>query len=220
MSSFKSSSDVKQAPVSIVAYGDMLKLSFQDSNKYAGLINSSALGILLKDRCIQLNAMLMAPHSKQDPVSRKTKVNKTCSSRECPVRIIVYGLESERFAVGNLLSDAGLYLQHPLLSEYDRNVKYVNPHYLLRPGAHMPDLEQLSINADSRVEDSSESLDEVNKSRFIRIFDLANEVGGPLTVEPSHRLRSTLQEYEFSFQINNFLITVLIRAAINSGLWP
>lgn len=198
MSSFTGSSGMKQAPVKIAAYGDMLKLSFQDSDKYAGLVTSSALLTLLKDKCIQLNATLMAPHGNLDPGSKNSKVHKTASSRECPVRIIVYGLASERYAVGNLLSEDGLYLQHPSLSEYDKNVKYINPHYLLRPGAQMPDLEQLSINPDSGVEKPSESLDEVNKSRLIRIFDLANEVGGPLTVKPSRRLRSTLQEYGLS----------------------
>ena len=197
MSSFTGSSEMKQAPVNFAVYGDMLKLSFQDSNKYAGLITSSALLTLSKDRCIQLNAMLMAPHRKQNPVSKKTKAHKTASSQECPVRIVVYGQASGRFAIGNLLSDDGLYLQHPSLSEYDSNVKYINPHYLLRPGAQMPDLEQLSINSDSEIGKSSKSLDEVDKSRFIRIFDLANQVGGPLTVQPSHRLRSTLQEYYY-----------------------
>lgn len=195
MSSFTGSSGMKQAPVGITAYGDMLKISFQDSNKYAGLITSSALLTLFKDRCIQLNATLMAPLDKQNPVSKKKKVHQASSPRECPVRITVYGQASERLAVGNLLSDDGLYLQHPSLSEYDRNVQYINPHYLLRPGAQMPYLEHLSINSASGVEKPSESLDEVNKSRFIRIFDLANEVGGPLTVQPSNRLRSTLQEY-------------------------
>lgn len=191
---------MKQAPVSIAVYGDMLKLSFQDSNKYAGIITSSALCTLLKDCSIQLNAVLLAPHYKKDPVSKKTKVHKPSLSQECSVRIIVYGLASERFAVGNLLSGDGLYLQHPSISEYHRNVEYINPHYLLRPGAQMPNLEQLSINSDSRAEKPSDSLDEANKSRFIRIFDLANEVGGSVTVQPSHRLRSSLQEYYLSWQ--------------------
>lgn len=220
MSSFKSSSGIKQAPVSIAAYGDILKLSFQDSNKYAGLITSSALSMLLKGRCIQLTATLMAPHDKQNQVSKETKSHKTCSPQECSVRIIVYGLARERVAVGILLSGAGLYLQHPSPCEYDRNVQYINPHYLLRPGSHMPELEQLSINSDSGAQKPSESLDEVNKSRFMRIFDLANEEGGSLTVQPSHRLRATLQEYASSYRINKWLITVLTRAVINSGLWP
>lgn len=208
---------MKQAPVSIAAYGDMLKLSFQDSNKYAGLITSSVLSMLLTDRCIQLNATLMAPQDNKDEVSKETKSHKTFSPQECPVQIIVYGLASERVAVGFLLSGAGLYLQHPSPCEYDRNVQYINPHYLLRPGSHMPELEQLSINSDSGAQKPSESLDEVNKSRVIRIFDLANEVGVSLTVEPSHRLRSTLQEYESSFMINKWLITVLTEQPSTQG---
>ncbi len=193
-SAFKSSLGMKQVPVSIAAYGDMLKLSFQDSNKYAGLLNSPALSVLLENRHIQLNATLMAPHDEKGQGSKKAKEKKTCSRRECPVRIIVYGLASERVAVGNILSGAEVYLQHPSPCEYDRHVEYINPHYLLRPGSRMPELEELSINSGTGAQKASESLDEVNRSRFIRIFDLANEVGGPLTVKPSHRLRSTLQE--------------------------
>ena len=215
MSSSKISSDMKQTPVRIAAYGDMLKLSFQDSNKYAGLITSPALSIHLKNQSIQLNATLITP---QNQGLKDTKSKKTYSSRECPVRITVYGLASEKGAVGSLLSGDGLYLQHPLPSEYDGSVEYFNPHYLLRPGANMPDLEQLSVNSDLGAVKSSESLDEVNRSRFIHIFDLANEVRGPLTVEPSRRLRSTLQEYEPSFMINTCLVIGLTKAAINSEL--
>ncbi len=193
-SAFESSSGMKQVPVSIAAYGDMLKLFFQDSKKYAGLLNSPALSVLLENRHIQLDATLIAPPDKKNQGSKKVREQKTSSPRECPVRIIVYGLASERIAVGNILSDADLYLQHPSPCEYDRHVEYINPHYLLRPGSQMPELEDLSINSASGAQKPSEPLDEVNRSRFIRIFDLANEVGGPLTVKPSHRLRSILQE--------------------------
>lgn len=203
MSSFENSSETQQAPLSIAAYGDMLKLSFQDSNKYAGLITLSALITLFKDPGIQLNATLIAPHGRKVPDLKKAKIHATSLSRECPVRIIVYGIASQRFAIGNLLSDAGVYLQHPSVQEYDRNVKYINPHYLIRPGAQMPDLEQLSINSDAGVEKPAESLDEVNKSCVMCIFDLANEVGSLRTVEPSRRLQSTLQEYDSSFLIKN-----------------
>ncbi|KAF7508204.1 hypothetical protein GJ744_009501 [Endocarpon pusillum] len=197
-SPFKSSSGTQQVPVSIAACADMLKLSFQDSKKYAGLITCPALSMLSKDWCIQLSATLMAPNDKLDQVSKKAEVHNSCVSRKLPVRIMVYGLTSERVAVGNLLSGAGLYLQHPSASEYDGHVKYINPHYLLRPGSHMPNLEQLSVSSDSGSPKSSESLDEVNKCRFLRVFDLANEVGSSLTAEPSCRLRSTLKEHQLT----------------------
>ena len=218
MSSFKSSSEV---PVSIAAYGDMLKLSFQDSNKHAGLIDCPALSTLLRDWCIQLNATLLAlPHDKQNQVSKGKKSHKTCIPLERFVRILVYGLASEKVAVGNLLSDAGLCLQHPSPNEYNRDVKYINPHYLLRPGSHMPELEQLLINSSSGAQKPSDCLDEASKSRFMRIFDLANEVVSSVTVEPSLRLRATLQEYVSSFMINKCLSTVLTRVAINLPLLP
>lgn len=220
MSSFKKSSGMNSVPVSIAAYGDMLKLSFQDSNKYAGLINSPTLSKLLKECRIQLNATLAAPENSQDKASKAKKSYQADSTRECLVRIVIYGLASERATVGVLLSDAGLYLQHPSQSEYDRNVEYINPQFLLRPGAHMPELEQLSINASSTKQNSSESWDEANKSRVLRIFDLANEAVSSVTIKPSSRLRSTLQRYQPFSMINRVIATALTKIAISSRLWP
>ena len=179
----------------MVACGDMLKLSFQDSNKYAGLVISAALSTLLNDRSIQLNATLTAPHNKRDQISEKTRINSTYLPQDSSVRIIVYGLASEKVAVGNILSDAGLFLQHPLSNEYDRHVTYINPHYLLRPGSQMPELEQLSTNADSGAPNSPDALDEANKNRFMNIFDHANETDVSLIIKPNYRLRTTLEKY-------------------------
>ena len=212
---------MKQVPVNIAADGDILKISFRDSNKYAGIINCATLGVLLNNWCIRFDATLTAPpHDKQDQALKESKNSKTCLPQECSTRIILYGLASERVAVGVLLSGAGLYLQHPTPNEYDRHVEYINPHYLLRPGSQMPELEFSPKISDPRAQKQVEPLDEVNKSRFMRIFDLANETVSPATVETSSRLRSTLQEYESSFMISKYLASVLTKVAINSGLWP
>ena len=194
ISSFKGSLGMNQVPVNVAAHGDMLKLAFPDSNEYAGLVVSSALSTLLTDWRIQLGVTLTAPYDNQDKGSKKAKSRESHLPQECPVRIVVYGCESQRVGVGNILSDAGLYLQHPLPSEYDRTVQYINPHYLLRPGCQMPDLEHLAIDSDSGVQKSSAPLDEANKSRFMHIFDLANVVEESSAIEPSPRLRSPLHE--------------------------
>lgn len=199
MSSFKNKLDIKQAPVNITACGDMLKLSFQDSNTYAGLINSPALSKLLTESCIQLSAVLVKPLAMRDQNMKRTKMYKQSLTQECPVRIVVYGRKCERLAIGNILSDAEFCLQHPLSGEYDQQVEYINPHYLLRPGAEMPQSEGLSICSDSGNSKSSETLDDADKGRFLRIFDLANGAENSLRAEPSPRIRSTLEEYGLSF---------------------
>lgn len=136
----------------------------------------------------------MAPHP--DPGFKGFKVDKSSKidlPQDCPVRILIYGLMRESTVVGKLLSDTGLYLQHPSATEYDRLVRYNNPHFLIRPGSLMPKLEELPFLSESATSTASDSLDEASKSRFMRIFDLASESGISPQVEPSSRLLSSLK---------------------------
>ncbi|KAF2191078.1 hypothetical protein K469DRAFT_746516 [Zopfia rhizophila CBS 207.26] len=197
-SSFTDSHGSKIAPVNIRHFGDILKLNFQDSNKYAGLLTLPALGKLLDEFYVKFTATLIASQSRPSQASRKVKVKDLVRTQECSVRIVVYGMKRDKSAVGSLLSDAGLYLQQPSAEECDRDVEYCNPHYLLRPGAQMPKLDELSISSNARKGGSSEMLDEVNKSRFMQIFDFANDVSNCLQVVPSSRLCSTLKDYQLT----------------------
>lgn len=98
--------------------------------------------------------------------------------------------------IADLLSDEGLFFQHPTPEEYDPVVPYFNPHFLLRPGAEMPRIEDLSVSGCSRpAAGKSALLDEVDKGRIWKIFDLANGVGALASVAASGRLKSTLREY-------------------------
>ena len=193
---FGSHPDQKEAPVIVAAYGSIVKLSFKDSNKYAGIIDSSTLNVLLRDFSTQLLGTLIAPDVKQDNSLKKIKASDQHRSQECSVRITIFGLMSEKLAIGDLLSEGGLYLQHPSLSECDSLVTYTNPHYLLRPGSQMPSIEQLSISTSDSNQMAAESLNEVNKGRVLRIFDRAYEAasGGSLPIDQSPRLRTTLEE--------------------------
>ena len=58
------------------------------------------------------------------------------SSRPYRLCINVCGPQDVSRAVGDVLDDAGIYLQHPLSS--DLSGPYINPHYLVRPGASHP----------------------------------------------------------------------------------
>ena len=194
MSSFTGNQGVKVAPVDIRPFGDILKLYFQDSRKYAGLLTLPVLSKLLDEFSVKFTATLVASQSRPSQTSGRGKTKNLGPTQECSVRIVVYGLKYEKSAVGNLLSDAGLFLQEPPAAECIRDVEYCNPHYLVRPGSQMPKLDELSISSNVQNTAMSETLDEAGKNRFMRIFDFANDTNIFSQIIPSPRLRSTLKE--------------------------
>lgn len=96
--------------------------------------------------------------------------------------------------IGTILSDVGLYLQHPSPAECDLQMKYHNPHYLVGPGSEMPKLEELSLRSDAKDQEIRCPLDETSKARILRVFDTAYDaISEPLAVAPSERLATTLK---------------------------
>ena len=191
VSSIGNAQGVDVVPVDVDIFGKFIKLTFQSTKKYAGMLNYPVLCALLKDFNVRLSATLTSSESR---LSEKSDNQKAKSDKKLTVRIVVYGIEREKSVIANLLSDADLFLQHPTDAECGRHRKYVNPQYLLRPGTNMPRLENLSLMADARSLIQSEKLDEVDLARLSRIFDCA-ELGlsDPMvTTEPSPRLQSTL----------------------------
>jgi hypothetical protein len=103
----------------------------------------------------------------------------------------LYGFRKDKDAVGDTLSAAELYLQHP--TAYDPGVEYINPQYLLRPGAQMPKLEQI-FSATSISDPQQELLNDSQKRQVYQIFDSAV---GPSTFSEllqSPRLQTPLKE--------------------------
>lgn len=191
-SSFTSTKGGTSAPVRIQKSGDILKLKALDGDKYAGVISSPVLGQLLDEFSVKLSATLeLPPPSTKASASQMAKLDRP---RGHTVRIVIYGLKNDRFVVGNMLSEAGLFLQQPSATECERDIEYCNPHYLVRPGSQMPKLNALSISSDIKLAATSELLDEVNKHRFMRIFDTAHDMGIRFQIRPSERLASTLKE--------------------------
>lgn len=180
--------------VGIKPFGNVLKLNFQDTGKYAGILKLPVLCKLLDGHNIKLTGALVASPSPKMSGKKKEQPWPT----GCCVRITVYGLKKDKLAVGNLLSDAGLFLQHPSVEECGTDLEYCNPHYLVRPGSHMPDLDQLSISADAPTTTFSEVLSESNRNRFMKLFDLANDVSISLQVQTSGRLSSTLKDHQLT----------------------
>ena len=139
---------------------------------------------------------------KQPYGDKKTKISKKSGVpapkwrlEDAIARIVVYGRMEDKDDIANILSDAGLFFQQPTLDEYDSEVPYFNPHLLLRPGAEMPKIEELSISDSQRAAAKGGLLDEVNQGRIWRIFDLASGVGTSALRTASPRLTSMLREY-------------------------
>ncbi|KAL3478348.1 hypothetical protein BJX99DRAFT_245653 [Aspergillus californicus] len=147
--------------------------------------------ITVDQQCtIRLAGTLIAP--------KTVKGAKSQSDGDACVRIVVYGCESERGAVGGILSEADVFLQRPTSVDRDHSLPYINPHYLLRPGDDMPELEDLVL-LDTEGDSGPSELGEDMKSRVMQIFDSVNmPIAG--TYEParvSARLAATLKEHQF-----------------------
>lgn len=151
-------------------FGEMVKATYQNSGKFAGLIRLPAIGQLLDDIAVQLTTTLIASSPSSANSAKTSKKKITEKSLESIVRIVISGAREDRSRVGKLCSDAQLFLQHPFMEECGE-MEYSNPHYLLRPGAKMPKLQSSPAFSSSQATVSN-SLNEVNKSRIMRIFDL------------------------------------------------
>ena len=185
-----------------------MKLCFQNSGKYAGILALPALCKLQVEFTVEYTATIELLKSENAQRTRARKEMLLGSIHNCSVRITVYGVESEKSSVGQLLSAAGLYLQHPSTTELSKSINYWNPHYLLRPGSQMPALEGLSISSKINNATNVDSIDEIHKSRFMQMF---NSASGPISnlvnPIPSPRLKSQLKEYvTHCYARNNELI--------------
>ena len=190
---------IADCPITIRSEGDILSLCFEDSGHFAGIIDSRALKKLLDRYAVRLTAMLLC--SKQSHNGKETKVPKrkgaTASKwrlADVTARVVVYGKMEDKDDIANFLSDAGLFFQHPTADEYDPEVPYFNPHFLLRPGAEMPKLEGLSISDSQSASGRGGLLDEVSQGKIWRIFDSASGARTLASVTASQRLNSTLRE--------------------------
>ncbi|KEZ43834.1 hypothetical protein SAPIO_CDS3994 [Scedosporium apiospermum] len=190
---------IADCPITIRSEGDILSLCFEDSGHFAGIIDSRALKKLLDRYAVRLTAMLLC--SKPSHNGKETKVPKrkgaTASKwrlADVTARVVVYGKMEDKDDIANLLSDAGLFFQHLTADEYDPEVPYFNPHFLLRPGAEMPKIEGLSISDSQSASGRGGLLDEVSQGKIWRIFDGASGAGTLASVTASPRLNSTLRE--------------------------
>lgn len=196
MSAFKGKEDMKHAAVSVEPGVNMLKLSFQETGGYAGLVKSEILAELLLRNTVKFRATIFDPGAEKRIIIGKFH-SKFALPRDCELRLAVYGSMADSETIGMALGDAGLYLHHPLTSDLDRGMSYYNPHFLLRPGSEMPNLEALDLgNGDQTLQDhKSENcvIDEYSKAVYMRLFEKATYEDTFNQVSSSPRLRSTLK---------------------------
>lgn len=147
---------------------------------------------------MHLTATLPPSTSKAATPGRRGKASRTAavkpSTTEGLTRVVVYGLLAGKDLIRKRLSEEALYLQHPTLGEFDPSTEYFNPHLLLRPGAAMPRIGELSLENEDEMSPGQKTLDEVTKGRIWRVFDLASGGEAVSEVTPSPRLKSTLEE--------------------------
>ena len=173
-------------------FGDVIKLSFEDSGKYAGILALPILCKLKIEFAIEYTATIALSDCEHSQRIASKKNKKRDTTYKVDVRIVIYGAKAEQSSVSQILSDAGLYLQHPLATELCKDVEYWNPHLLLRPGSQMPKLGTLSISMGTNQVTTSESIEETQKNRFMQIFNSANGPNGHSSVKPSSRLKTVL----------------------------
>ncbi|RYP49271.1 hypothetical protein DL768_004994 [Monosporascus sp. mg162] len=186
----------RSAPLTMKRFGDAFMLHLVDSRKYVGILREPALIRVLQDYTVQLEAILVVsgPPLPQGKAKLKSKLPKIEPIHS--VRIVVTGLKHEKSAVGNILSEAGLFLQHPSANEYDTQLEYCNPHYLLRPGGTMPDLQHFALDNPPGETHQLRTLNEAHKSRYMKLFDSANAEDVRMDAQASPRLKSVLMEHQ------------------------
>lgn len=166
--------------------GDILKLFGGKANRNVGLLNLPALEKIAREFTVTFSAK--CEKEKQNKNKRRS-----LGYQDTPVHIIIYGLHEDMNAIGNTLSEGGLFLQHP--TEADTSVPYRNPQFLMSPGTDMQQIEDLSNSSLSTLTTMDQCSDEKWASEVFQAFET---VDGPAEfdpVEPSPRLRTKLKEY-------------------------
>ncbi|KAF5979480.1 helicase-like transcription factor [Fusarium coicis] len=158
--------------------GSIIKLNTADKGAYAGILKASFPSDLLYRPSVRPSALLTAP---------------------ALLRIIISSHIEEASQIGDLLSKNDLFLQHPSphdIEYFELEMEYFNPYYLITPGSHMPQLEDLAIEYNESTSNSSLALDEKKKGQLIGIFDTAADLSVRPTTEPSLRLHTHLKDYQ------------------------
>ena len=157
-----------------------------DSKAYGGILRQS-----LAKPLIEISNQVTFDTFVLKPTRHKDTPQATSCSQLC---IVLYGTQEAGRTVGEILDDAGIYLQHPL--KHDPTLPYNNPHYLIRPGGIHPALDPQKQADYSNRSALQLSTNEHLKSKVIQVID--NSAEGPQVyskISPSPQVRTTLKPY-------------------------
>ncbi|KAI1420543.1 hypothetical protein F5Y12DRAFT_788176 [Xylaria sp. FL1777] len=183
-------------PVDLIVSGTLFKIQYEDTGKYLGILAMPPLQDLLTSYNVKIKAFISKVRSDKPVAPVKRGKSNLHESSEYSLRIVVFGSSTDITAVGRFLSTADLYLQHPMRTECELGTDYFNPHYLVRAGGEMPKIEELSLLSDGEKVKPAAILDDVAKSRILRMFDHADGIEINLDVKPSPRLRADLMKHQ------------------------
>jgi hypothetical protein len=171
--------------VTLRMHDEMTTVHQKESLEYLGLLNHTLSAVLVKlsELTVRLDAFVLAKDlrpSDGPPIPSTSR----------RIHIIVYGFREHFDAVGALLSENEVFLQHPDLHHWDREFQYENPHYLRIPGSEIiiiPDMEtrpSLGRNAN-----------DITAAQIDDVFGSAQGPENYSEVESSSRLVTALMRY-------------------------
>ncbi|KAJ0108129.1 uncharacterized protein J7T55_007248 [Diaporthe amygdali] len=205
-SSFTPEDGTHTVPVKLKAFGDIFMLQTQTSCAHAGILSDSRLVNALTVFPLRIDATLLISEVEKIKGLTQSKSRKHTTEKSAPeysLRIVIHGLRCDKEAISNTLSNANLFLQHPYASEVLPDVEYNNPHYLLRPGAEMPKVEDLHLEFEDDVSVQTGLEEESENDHLLRLLETAEADGGELTVvdtSPSPRLRHQVAALAFMLE--------------------
>ncbi|KAH0543143.1 hypothetical protein FGG08_002488 [Glutinoglossum americanum] len=161
---------VTETEVSLTIFGGMATVHRSDSMKYLGLLDSSTAKALDQLTNVRFAAFISEGQS-NPPEGRASS-----TASRLPIHIILYGSRQNSDAVGAVLTESKMFLQHPHPQLCDKGVLYDNPHYLRRPGV---DIEMIGYaETPSATTDSENAKRKPSKSDILEVFNAAQ---GPRT---------------------------------------
>lgn len=177
--------NLSHVPIELRFSGHVISLHVEGTGKYMGRIESKAIVDLVQDYQVTLTTTLECP-----PVKKKKSTDLFQTPKT--LHIVIYGLRKDMNDIGDFLDDYELFLQHP--TEYDTRLEYLNPQYLLRSGSTIPRADGAAFQVLANQHSSHQVMEERAKSEVHRVFDSASGPSNFTQVQPSPRLRTSLQE--------------------------
>ncbi|KAF4944314.1 hypothetical protein FSARC_14703, partial [Fusarium sarcochroum] len=190
-------------PASLQIEDGLIKVYIESSRKQITVVKCDTLARVMRKFTVTLTATVCTKQQSMFSASDTKRRNAFHieSTSFCYLRVVVYGFLKEMKDIATSLAEDCLFFQHPGEMEYDRTVKYKNPHYLLPPGEDMPDIESLSVytccaKRGGRSGEVRNSLAELDQDQIIRVFNTAYQAKEALrTIEPSQRLATKLKSF-------------------------